>query len=122
MTTKDSIDPTVPPSGVGCLECELTNSWWLHLRRCAACGHVGCCDSSLNRHARAHFHSSGHPIVQSFEPGEDWFYDWRSGAKFGGHVLEAPESHPVGQSVPGPADRVPHDWHAQLIAADNQRR
>jgi uncharacterized UBP type Zn finger protein len=46
----------------------------MHLRRCTACGHVGCCDSSPMKHATAHFRESGHPIVQSFEPGEDWLW------------------------------------------------
>jgi hypothetical protein len=68
----DQIDPTVPPSGTGCADCEATGAWWLHLRRCAACGHVGCCDSSPGRHARRHAYAIGHPIAQSFEPGEDW--------------------------------------------------
>jgi uncharacterized UBP type Zn finger protein len=45
---------------------------WVHLRLCLTCGHVGCCDSSPNRHASNHFRDSGHPIVQSFEPGESW--------------------------------------------------
>jgi hypothetical protein len=47
-------------------------SAWVHLRLCLTCGHVGCCDSSPLRHARAHAFADGHPIVQSFEPGEDW--------------------------------------------------
>ena len=46
---------------------------WVHLRRCTECGHVGCCDNSPNRHATAHFHETAHPIIQSFEPGEDWY-------------------------------------------------
>jgi len=75
MTTPN-IDPTIPPSGPGCVDCESTDSWWLHLRRCAACGHVGCCDDSLNRHATAHAAASGHPVIQSFEPGEDWFWNY----------------------------------------------
>ena len=62
------------PSGTGCAECEETEGWWLHLRRCTTCGHVGCCDSSPNRHASAHVRSSEHPIVTSAEPGEDWSY------------------------------------------------
>jgi uncharacterized UBP type Zn finger protein len=63
-----------PPSGPGCLECTLTGDRWVHLRRCATCGQVGCCDSSPNRHATAHFHATGHPVVQSYEPGEEWFW------------------------------------------------
>lgn len=45
---------------------------WVHLRICLVCGHVGCCDSSKNKHATQHFHESGHPIVASFQPGEEW--------------------------------------------------
>jgi uncharacterized UBP type Zn finger protein len=62
----------VTPSGRGCLECMQSGDTWVHLRLCLTCGHVGCCDSSKNRHARKHFHATTHPIVQSFEPGEDW--------------------------------------------------
>lgn len=62
----------VRPSADGCEECLQTGSAWVHLRLCLTCGHVGCCDSSPNRHARRHFHRTTHPIVQSFEPGEDW--------------------------------------------------
>jgi hypothetical protein len=64
----------VAPSGDGCVECLETGSAWFHLRRCATCGHVGCCDSSPNRHASAHNRSTAHPLVQSFEPGEDWYW------------------------------------------------
>jgi hypothetical protein len=56
----------------GCEECLRTGSQWVHLRLCLTCGHVGCCDSSPNRHARRHAHTAGHPIVRSYEPGEDW--------------------------------------------------
>jgi uncharacterized UBP type Zn finger protein len=74
-THKDQIDPDVQPrTPEGCEECLKTGSWWVHLRLCETCGHVGCCDSSPNKHATRHFHSSGHPIVQSFEPGEDWLW------------------------------------------------
>lgn len=45
---------------------------WVHLRRCLDCGHIGCCDSSPNKHATAHFRAIGHPVMQSFEPGEHW--------------------------------------------------
>jgi len=62
------------PSGTGCVECLAMGGRWLHLRRCAECGHIGCCDDSPNRHATAHFHSTEHPLIQSFEPGEEWFY------------------------------------------------
>ena len=72
MTETPGIDSTVPPSGTGCVECLAADGWWFHLRRCAQCGHVGCCDSSPHRHARAHAGLVGHPIVRSLEPGEDW--------------------------------------------------
>ena len=62
----------VTPSAAGCEECLRIGSPWVHLRLCLTCGHVGCCDSSPNRHARKHHYASGHPIVRSFEPGEDW--------------------------------------------------
>jgi hypothetical protein len=62
----------VTPSAEGCEECLAIGSEWVHLRLCLTCGHVGCCDSSPNRHASKHFHATKHPIVQSFEPGEDW--------------------------------------------------
>jgi uncharacterized UBP type Zn finger protein len=66
------IRPVVPRTPQGCEECLLVGSPWVHLRLCLTCGHVGCCDSSPNRHARRHAHAVGHPIVQSFEPDEDW--------------------------------------------------
>jgi len=62
----------VTPRARGCEECLRSGDSWVHLRLCLSCGHVGCCDSSKNRHATAHFWASRHPIVQSFEPGEDW--------------------------------------------------
>ncbi len=65
---------TVTPSADGCEDCLKTGGKWLHLRLCEICGHVGCCDSSPNKHATKHFHASKHPIVKSFEKGEDWAY------------------------------------------------
>jgi uncharacterized UBP type Zn finger protein len=62
----------VTPSGVGCKECLEMGDTWVHLRLCLTCGHVGCCDSSKNKHATKHFHATQHPIIQSFQPGEDW--------------------------------------------------
>ena len=62
----------VKPSGRGCKECLEMGDTWVHLRECLICGHVGCCDSSKNKHATKHFHQTKHPIMQSFEPGEDW--------------------------------------------------
>lgn len=110
----DGIDPTVPPSGTGCAECLATGGWWVHLRRCALCGHVGCCDSSPSRHASAHFRATGHPIINSFEPGEDWFYDYRTGRTFAGPPLAPPDARPDDQPVPGPAGKVPPNWRELL--------
>jgi hypothetical protein len=110
----DQIDPTVPPSGTGCVECDALGAWWLHLRRCAACGHVGCCDSSPNQHASAHASATGHRVVQSFEPGEGWFWDYVGGEYAEGPPLAPPTAHPTGQPVPGPAGRVPADWMSHL--------
>ena len=62
----------VSPRTEGCEQCLKTGSRWLHLRMCRTCGHVGCCDSSPNRHATAHFRETGHPIIRSAEPGESW--------------------------------------------------
>jgi uncharacterized UBP type Zn finger protein len=64
----------VAPSGNGCKECLEMGDSWVHLRMCQTCGHIGCCDSSKNKHATKHFRASLHPIIRSFEPGEDWFY------------------------------------------------
>jgi hypothetical protein len=102
------IDPSVAPSGTGCVECDRDGSWWVHLRRCAECGHIGCCDDSLNKHASAHARDTGHRVIRSFEPGETWFWDYGSEDFYeSGPALAAPESHPLSQSVPGPAERLP---------------
>ena len=86
------IDPSVTPSGPGCADCDQVDGWWVHLRRCASCGHVGCCDSSPAQHATAHFRSTGHPVVQSFEPGEDWFWDYRDETAASGPELAPPST------------------------------
>ncbi|MCZ2860423.1 UBP-type zinc finger domain-containing protein [Blastococcus sp. VKM Ac-2987] len=112
--TAPAIDPTVPPSGTGCVECEATGGWWFHLRRCAQCGHIGCCDSSPSRHARAHAASAGHPVISSFEPGEDWFWDFDADRPVVGRALAPPQHRPLDQPVPGPSGRVPADWSSRL--------
>lgn len=61
-----------PPRTQGCEECLKIGASWVHLRLCLACGHVGCCDSSSNRHATKHYYATNHPIVASWEPGERW--------------------------------------------------
>jgi len=64
----------VEPSAKGCEDCLRSGGRWVHLRMCMTCGHVGCCNSSPNRHATAHFEATGHPIVRSFEAGEYWLW------------------------------------------------
>jgi Zn-finger in ubiquitin-hydrolases and other protein len=62
----------VEPTADGCEDCLKRGDDWVHLRLCLSCGHVGCCDDSKNKHATKHFRDAEHPIIQSFEPGEDW--------------------------------------------------
>jgi len=69
----DQIKKT-PPTTSGCEECMKTGDSWLHLRLCESCGHVGCCDSSQNKHATKHFRATKHPVIKSFQPGENWRY------------------------------------------------
>jgi hypothetical protein len=114
MAGENDIDTTVPPSGPGCVECLASDGWWFHLRRCARCGHIGCCDSSPSQHASAHAAAAGHPLAQSFEPGEDWYWDYVTQQGGEGPPLAPPVHHPIDQPVPGPAGRVPTDWQDQL--------
>ena len=114
MAAEKEIDTAVPPSGTGCVECLATDGWWFHLRRCAACGHVGCCDSSPSQHASHHARDAGHPLVQSFEPDEDWFWSYTVDQYGEGPPLAPPDSHPLDQPTPGPAGHVPDDWQSQL--------
>lgn len=72
-THLDLVDPDALPSGAGCAECLADGGQWVHLRICRTCGHVGCCDSSPGQHASAHA-GPEHPVVSSFEPGEDWWW------------------------------------------------
>jgi uncharacterized UBP type Zn finger protein len=73
-THLDQINDVTARTPDGCEECLQTGDRWVHLRLCLTCGHVGCCDSSKNKHATKHFHATEHPIVQSFQPGEDWVW------------------------------------------------
>ncbi len=103
------------PSGDGCVEClKSPGGWWFHLRRCAECGHIGCCDSSPSQHASKHAAATGHPIITSFEPGEDWFFDYEKQKMIKGVELLPPHAHPESQPVPGPAGRVPANWESLL--------
>ena len=72
----------VDPRTEGCEECLAAGDTWIHLRLCLTCGHVGCCDSSPHRHASAHFHDQGHPVVRSLERGEDWSWCFADEAMF----------------------------------------
>jgi uncharacterized UBP type Zn finger protein len=67
----DSIRTREPRTN-GCEECLKLGDRWVHLRLCRTCGHVGCCDSSKNKHATKHFRATHHPIITSLEPGENW--------------------------------------------------
>jgi len=111
---RDGINPAAKPSGTGCVECLAQGAWWLHLRRCAQCGHIGCCDTSPNQHASKHYATTGHPIIASFEPGEGWLYDYRTEEFFKGPTLHGPDCHPLDQPVPGPAGAVPPNWQKLL--------
>jgi len=114
MSSVPGIDTSVEPSGTGCVECEASGGWWLHLRRCAQCGHIGCCDTSPSQHATAHWKATGHPFIQSFEPGETWFWSFETEESYDGPELAPPGHHPMDQPVPGPAGRVPQGWQMQL--------
>jgi uncharacterized UBP type Zn finger protein len=72
-THLDQIEVADTPAEIaGCEECLATGGRWVHLRMCQTCGHIGCCDNSPNRHATGHHRETGHPIIRSAEPGEDW--------------------------------------------------
>ena len=72
----------LPDEVAGCEECLATGGRWVHLRMCQACGHIGCCDNSPGRHATGHHASSGHPIIRSAEPGEDWSWCYEDEVMF----------------------------------------
>jgi uncharacterized UBP type Zn finger protein len=72
----------VVPSADGCEDCLKIGDVWVHLRLCLECGHVGCCDDSKNKHATRHHHETGHPIIASYEEGEDWLWCYIDQAGF----------------------------------------
>jgi hypothetical protein len=80
------------------MECSAVRGWWLHLRRCVECRHSGCCDPSPNQHTSKHNAATGYPIITSFEPGERWFYDYRTGEFFGLPEASRPSLAPVGST------------------------
>lgn len=61
-----------PGTPGGCKECLEEGLEWVHLRICLSCGHVGCCDSSIGKHANGHYTKTTHPVMRSFEVGEAW--------------------------------------------------
>ncbi len=71
-THLDQIRDVAPRTPDGCEECLASGMQWVHLRLCLSCGHVGCCDNSQGKHATKHFRQTQHPLIRSFEPGEDW--------------------------------------------------
>jgi len=73
-THLDQVKDVAPRTPDGCEECLAMGGDWVHLRLCLSCGHVGCCDNSPNRHATKHFHGTAHPVIRSYEPGEEWGY------------------------------------------------
>ena len=114
-THLDTIEITELPEEVaGCEECLAAGGQWCHLRICLACGHIGCCDSSPSQHAQHHASDAGHPVVASYEPDEEWFWDYVASADVDGLPLAPPLHHPRDQPVPGPAGRVPPDWEYRL--------
>ena len=70
----DTLGESLDPASDVCDQCVAEGSSWVHLRSCLHCGQVGCCDNSVNRHARKHYESAGHPLMRSIEPGETWRY------------------------------------------------
>jgi hypothetical protein len=108
--------PTPAPSGDGCKECLETGGWWVHLRRCVECGHIGCCNSSPSQHGKKHWEATRHKILTSYEPGETWFYDWSTDEMIAdlGVGLTPPLHHPLNQPAPGPEGKVPPNWQELL--------
>jgi uncharacterized UBP type Zn finger protein len=93
-THLDTIQAVQPSDLAGCHECLQMGDTWVHLRMCEECGHIGCCDQSKNRHATAHFHSMAHPIIRSYEPGEDWYYCYLDDLMFEIEGAPPAPSHP----------------------------
>ena len=92
----EHLDPAaeVEPSSWGCEDCLRADGQWVHLRLCMTCGHVGCCDSSPNTHATRHWQASGHPVVRSYEPGEEWWWCYPDESAFEVDGAPPAPSHP----------------------------
>jgi uncharacterized UBP type Zn finger protein len=94
-THVDGVAPVIEPrTPNGCKECLAMGDRWVHLRLCMACGHVGCCDNSKNKHATKHFGTDQHPLIRSYEPGEDWWYCYVDDLAFFVEGAPASPSHP----------------------------
>ncbi|MGH9130819.1 MAG: UBP-type zinc finger domain-containing protein [Acidimicrobiales bacterium] len=90
----EMIEPVMPQSS-GCEDCLASGRRdWVHLRFCLSCGHVGCCDSSPGRHATGHYHASDHPVMGSYEPGENWYWCYPEELAFEIEGAPAAPSHP----------------------------
>ena len=90
----------VVPRSEGCQECLASGSGWVHLRLCLSCGHMGCCDSSKNKHATKHYRATRHPVIRSFEPGEEWGYCYADDAFAEALPAREEESAPVHDEAP----------------------
>lgn len=101
-THLESIRDVRPSTRDGCEDCLRIGGRWVHLRLCLECGHVGCCDSSPNRHATKHYHATTHPLVRSFEPGEDWGWCYEDEVMLEADALLPSASSP-GQGGPQPS-------------------
>jgi uncharacterized UBP type Zn finger protein len=93
-THLDTIQDVRPSDEAGCHECLELGDTWVHLRMCQACGHIGCCDNSKNRHATVHFHATQHPLIRSYEPGEDWYWCYPDELSFDIDGAPPAPSHP----------------------------
>jgi uncharacterized UBP type Zn finger protein len=99
----DQVEFTELPASVeGCEECLQMGGKWVHLRICLTCGHVGCCDSSPNRHATAHVGASGHPVIRSLEPGEEWCWCYEDEVAFALAGLHGSTHIPPSPLLSGP--------------------
>ncbi len=106
-------------------QCDADGGWWFHLRRCAQCGHIGCCDDSPAKHATGHFQETGHPVIRSYEPGEGWFWNFETSELYdpGPPSLPRPATRPTSPH-PAPPDasrrtgrrRCAEPWPARAVS------
>lgn len=98
-----SVHDVQPRTPGGCEECLSTGTKWVKLRLCLECGHVGCCDSSPGRHATRHFHATSHPVMRSFEPGEEWGWCYEDEVMLDGAALREALRSERTETTPSPA-------------------